>query len=182
VVVWGEGGEMNKYPLRKGYKTPATEEVLRAVQNVIADWDGVNWIAVRHCIETTMPNAIGLDDWTIDDVRQRFAIGQRKMTIELGGRINTTDATIVPARFATITLGASGVDEWVEIESVDDFILKRNRVGANADDPEIHSIKRSPKGNKDAKRPSYSYFVRRSRLSEWIKPKRIERYLSPPSD
>lgn len=99
---------MKIYPLRKGYKAPAPPEVAQAVRNVIADWDGLNWVAVRHCIETTMPNATGLDDWTIDDIRQRFAIGQRKMTIELGGRVNTTDATIVPTRFATIDVGKSG--------------------------------------------------------------------------
>jgi hypothetical protein len=128
---------MRIHPLRKGYNKPATEEVLQAVRNVIADWDGLNWVAVRHCIETTMPNATGLDDWTIDDIRQRFAIGQRKMTIELGGRVNTTDATIVPLRFATIDVeensdNQKAIQWWNDGDSWPTINAKMGRSGDQA--------------------------------------------------
>lgn len=96
------------HPLRRGYTGAAPKEVIEAVRRVISDWDGLNWLAVRHCLEATQPNA-DFDNWTMSDIRQRFAIAQKPITLQLGGKVSTTDSTITPV---TCKLVVRTFAEW----------------------------------------------------------------------
>lgn len=98
---------MNDRPLREGYKKQAQPEVTQAIRTVIADWDGINWLAVRIVLEQA--GCVNLDDMTTAEVRQRFAIMQRPITIKLGGQIHTTTARIEPVRWSVIE---SPADPW----------------------------------------------------------------------
>lgn len=89
-------------PLRAGYVGDAPTEVANAVRRAIPKWDGRNWVAVRHCIELTGQFSKGLDFWTMDDIRQRFALGHKIMLENLRGTPDTTDATIGPIEVATV--------------------------------------------------------------------------------
>lgn len=98
--------ELPVYPFRDGYKGEAPPEVVAVVRKVLTDWDGANWVAVRHCIELTRRESESkdLDDWTLDDVRQRFAIGQKVITKTLGGTLQTTEGTVTPLEVGTFAV------------------------------------------------------------------------------
>lgn len=74
------------------------------------------------------------------------------------------------------------LSEWVQIKSVGDFMLERNNVGRHADDPNCRDIRREAFTKDGRKVPRYCYFVLRSRLSDWIKPSKIGRYLALPME
>ncbi|MFN7878062.1 MAG: hypothetical protein ACK5PB_22275 [Pirellula sp.] len=101
------------FPLRAGYAGVAPPEVVDAVRKVIADWDGTNWDTVRHTIELTRQDSESkpLADWTLDDVRQRFAIGQKAIVIKLGGVARTTECTVSPPLWAEVDNGSSNLTE-----------------------------------------------------------------------
>ncbi len=90
------------YPLRRGHSGEAPQEVVNAVRTVLEGWDGKNWDAVRHCLYRTYEGKVDLDDWTMSDIRQHFAIGQRPMILKLGGKVNTTEAIITPTKWNTV--------------------------------------------------------------------------------
>jgi DNA-binding CsgD family transcriptional regulator len=90
------------FPLRPGYDTSAPAEVLDAVRKVITDWDGVNWAAVRAALEHAGQPQERIDAMTLDDVRQYFAVGQRRIVLALGGNPETAIHTVVAVEPATV--------------------------------------------------------------------------------
>lgn len=69
---------------------------INAVRRVIADWDGVNWAAVRAVLEHAGQPQDRIRTMTTEDVRQYFAVGQKTITMKLGGNPFTADGVIVP--------------------------------------------------------------------------------------
>lgn len=68
--------------------------VVMAIQCVLKGWDGNNWDAVRAVLVTTQVDAARIAEMSVDEIRQRFAVGQMPMIATLGGRPHTTDATV----------------------------------------------------------------------------------------
>lgn len=83
------------FPMRSGYDRPAPAEVLDAVRKVIADWDGTNWAAVRAVLEHAGQSQERIEAMTLEDVRQYFAVGQKAITLRLGGQPFTATNEIV---------------------------------------------------------------------------------------
>lgn len=78
-----------------GVGVRAEAVTIEAVRNVIADWDGVNWAAVRAVLENAGLPMERIDAMHERDVRQYFAVGQRRMILVLGGQCHTATNTIV---------------------------------------------------------------------------------------
>lgn len=83
------------HPLRAGYHAPAPAEVVDAVCKVIADWDGVNWEAVRAVLLNDGKSRADIDAMTLEGVRQYFAVGQNRIMLHLGGRPHTASSSII---------------------------------------------------------------------------------------
>jgi DNA-binding CsgD family transcriptional regulator len=83
------------YPLRSGYDKPAPAEAVDAVRKVIADWDGKNWAAVRAAMMNDGKSRADIEAMTMDDVRQYFAVGQKRILRLLGGQPFTATNTVI---------------------------------------------------------------------------------------
>jgi hypothetical protein len=81
-------------PLVASYVGTANAETLQAIRNVIADWDGTNWSAVRECLRQDGRTPDELDTMTMHDVRMAFAIGQKRFLKLLGGTPYTATNSI----------------------------------------------------------------------------------------
>ena len=108
------------YPLRAGYVGHAPPKVIESVRKVIADWDGSNWNAVRHTIELTRleTESKPLDDWTLDDVRQRFGIQQKIITLKLGDSVQTPNCNESPPQTNAVAEGKTNPSEAKETMSM----------------------------------------------------------------
>ncbi len=98
----------------------ANAETAAAVRTVIADWDGSNWSAVRAVLRRDGLDETTIDKMTAHDVRMHFAIGQRPITLALGGQPNTHHATIVVPEGGLLDAEAPAElapdDDWVDAD------------------------------------------------------------------
>lgn len=86
-----------KFPFRQrcSERVETDQSTVDAIREVIADWDGKNWIAVREALRATGRAPEELRKMTVFDVRMAFATGQRAIVVALGGRPETATGKIV---------------------------------------------------------------------------------------
>lgn len=72
---------------------------LAAVRNVIPDWDGKNWLAVRSVLRALPRTDEQIDRMTLMEIRMEFAINQKPMIERQGGQAYTHTSTIVLHQF-----------------------------------------------------------------------------------
>jgi len=77
----------NIFPLRKGYDAMAPVEVIEAVRLALPDWDGKNWIAIRHALELSGVDYRRLNGFSMFDIRMRFCLVSDEMKKEMKGSL-----------------------------------------------------------------------------------------------
>lgn len=72
-----------------------SDQTIDAVRRVIAGWDGENWSAVRAVLDEAQISESRIESMTEEDVRQTFAVRQKRFIMNLGERPETATNSIL---------------------------------------------------------------------------------------
>lgn len=107
-----DDGQPRPFARINPFRGSADADTIKAVQLVYHEWDGENWDALRPTLRLKL-NPDEIESMTVHQIRMHYAALHPLYVLELGGQVNTTDATIIPGEkpYGVIEIPARGEPE-----------------------------------------------------------------------